>query len=146
MSNGISREKIFEIFSSQFPKLLPLVALPCADLGIVFFKMADGSRCNQFMEEVTNQGCPFSAILAALVLNEVLHHLDERFKMQAAVQYTTQGRIMDDNAGGERTRKATSVTVEQQCNMKMFISFCQSSIVLHLKLPFAEATSSKSIL
>ena len=56
MFNGLSREKIFEIISHKYLKLLSLVSMLYIDPGSVFFKMDDGERHNKSMKEGVNQG------------------------------------------------------------------------------------------
>ena len=83
MFNKISQETIFEVIESKFPELMPLVSMLYNKPGTVFYKMADGLWYNQLMEEGVNQGCPLSATLAAIVLNEVLVPIKTKLQARA---------------------------------------------------------------
>ncbi|KAL7523745.1 hypothetical protein ACHAXR_000310, partial [Thalassiosira sp. AJA248-18] len=100
MFNELSRDTVFDIITSKYPELLPLVRMLYAEPGTVFFRMADGTWNKQMMEEGANQGCPLSATLAALVLNEILLPLDDKLK-ERAKQRRLNGNMMDDGCGGE---------------------------------------------
>ncbi|KAL7524723.1 hypothetical protein ACHAXR_000688, partial [Thalassiosira sp. AJA248-18] len=96
----LSRDTVFEIITSKYPELLPLVRMLYAEPGTVFFRMADGTWNKQMMEECADQGCPLSATPAALVLNEILRPLDAKLKARAK-QRMDNGNAMDDGCGGE---------------------------------------------
>ncbi|KAL7533492.1 hypothetical protein ACHAXR_005267, partial [Thalassiosira sp. AJA248-18] len=100
MFNEVSREVVFDIIRDKFPHVLPLVDLLYCGPGTVFFKMADGTWNTQSVEEGLNQGCPLSAVLAALVLQEVVQPILNKLNRRAAARRRSRNRY-DDGAGGE---------------------------------------------
>ncbi|KAL7531480.1 hypothetical protein ACHAXR_004065, partial [Thalassiosira sp. AJA248-18] len=100
MFNEVSREVMFYIIRVKFPHVLPLVVLLYRDPGTVFFKMADGTLNTQTVEEGLNQGCLLSAVLAALVLQEVVQPILDKLNHRAATRRRQRNKY-DDGAGGE---------------------------------------------
>jgi hypothetical protein len=84
MFNEISREKIFEIITAHFPELLPLTSMLYNETGEVWLRMADGSWATIDMVEGTNQGCPLSSTLAAIVLHSVIASIADLLQQRAA--------------------------------------------------------------
>ncbi|KAL7532099.1 hypothetical protein ACHAWF_004011 [Thalassiosira exigua] len=105
MFNCVSRKEIFRIVRRELPELLPLVDLLYGQPGKVFFKMIDGRWHTQTAEEGTNQGCPLSSTLAALVLHEVIAPLTRKLDDRAAARLANQ-RGGDDGLGGRTDAKA----------------------------------------
>ena len=62
--------------------------------------MLDGNWYTQLMGEVVNQGCPLSATLVALVLNEILVPLNDKLKARSRARVVA-GDLGDDGMGGE---------------------------------------------
>ena len=100
MFNEISRDKIFQVIQAHYPGLMPFVDMLYSEPGSVFYKIADGNWYSHLMEEGVNQGCPLSATLAALVLNEILAPLTAKLKARAHIRYC-QNIGYDDEFGGE---------------------------------------------
>ena len=98
MFNLVSREKLLSVIADKFPELLPLAETFYADKGKVNLKYADGTWHRIMMEEGFNQGCPLSAIFAAIVLNEVLSELD-RLLTERAEERLRLGDKGDDGYG-----------------------------------------------
>ena len=67
----------------DFPELLPLAHLLYGGPGTVHHRWEDGSWCSIQMLEGVNQGCPLSAIFAALVLDRVLRPVDALLRQRA---------------------------------------------------------------
>jgi hypothetical protein len=86
MFNEISHESIFEIIEATFPELIPLTAMLYNEFGEVWLFMADGSWSMIEMLEGTNQGCPLSSTLAALVLHHVIAPIAELLHQRAATR------------------------------------------------------------
>jgi hypothetical protein len=99
MFNEISREKIFEIITAHFPELLPLTSMLYNETGEVWLRMADGSCATIDMVEGTNQGCPLSSTLAAIVLHSVIAPIADLLQQRAASRLA-QGNPGDDGFGG----------------------------------------------
>jgi hypothetical protein len=99
MFNEISREKIFEIIAEHFPELLPLTSMLYNETGEVWLRMADGSWTTIDMVEGTNQGCPLSSTLAAIVLHSVIAPIADLLQQRAAARLA-QGNPGDDGHGG----------------------------------------------
>ena len=84
MFNEVSRDEIRHIIQLYFPELLPLVSMLYNDPGEVWIRLADGSWATISMEEGTNQGCPLSSTLAALVLHSILEPITKLLHQRAA--------------------------------------------------------------
>ena len=64
--------------------------------------MTDGKWHTQEIAEGANQGCLLSAILATLILGQVLRPLDMEMKARARKRFlAVAGDTSDDGAGGE---------------------------------------------
>ena len=98
MFNNISREELRDIVDECFPELVPLVDLLYDTNGEVSFRWEDGSWRRITMIEGANQGCPLSAIFAALVLDRVIRPIDGQLKARAAARLA-DGDKGDDNHG-----------------------------------------------
>ncbi|KAL7531115.1 hypothetical protein ACHAWF_003634, partial [Thalassiosira exigua] len=105
MFNCVSCKEIFRIVRRELPELLPLVDLLYGRPGKVYFKMIDGRWHTQTAEEGTNQGCPLSSTLAALVLHEVIAPLTRKLDDRAAARLADK-RGGDDDLGGRTDAKA----------------------------------------
>ncbi|KAL7528024.1 hypothetical protein ACHAXR_002233, partial [Thalassiosira sp. AJA248-18] len=95
MFNEVSREVVFDIIRVKFPHVLPLVDLLYRDPGTVW-----NMEHTQTVEEGLNQGCPLSAVLAALVLQEVVQPILDKLNHRAATRRRRRNKY-DDGAGGE---------------------------------------------
>ena len=76
MFNNISQAELMNLLEIEFPELLPLALLLYGRPNKVHFKWHDGSWRQITMIEGVNQGCPFSAVLVALVLDRLIRPLD----------------------------------------------------------------------
>ena len=124
MFNELSREKIFEVVSTKYPELLPLVSMLYCTPGSVFFKMDDGQWHTESMKEGVNQGCPLSSTLAALILNEILVPLTAKLKARAK-ERLRNNNPGDDGLGGETDPMA-------------YIDDCGASVYVEDVWPFLE--------
>ena len=89
MFNSVLRQELFYIIEHiehSFPELLPMANLLYGDDGTVHHQWEDGSWKLIDMREGLNQGCPFSAVFAAMVLDRVLQPLNMELNERAADQ------------------------------------------------------------
>ena len=98
MFNNISRKELLDIVQECFPELVPMARLLYGLPGSVRFRWNDGSWKSINMLEGVNQGCPLSAIFAALVLDRVLRPLDTMLRQRAADRLAS-GDSGDDGFG-----------------------------------------------
>ena len=99
MFNEISREEIFAVVEEYFPELTHITSLFYAEDGEVWLRMQDGDWSTIAMEEGTNQGCPLSSTIAALVLHVVIQPIAIKLRDRAA-QRLRNGDPGDDGLGG----------------------------------------------
>eukprot|EP00956_Cyclotella_meneghiniana_P015018 scaffold22773_cov35-Cyclotella_meneghiniana.AAC.1 len=99
MFNEVSRDEILHIVHTFFPELLPLVTMLYNDAGDVWIRLEDGTWATIAMEEGTNQGCPLSSTLAALVLHSILAPITQLLHQRAAERLAA-GDPGDDGLGG----------------------------------------------
>eukprot|EP00957_Ditylum_brightwellii_P040052 3030847-Ditylum_brightwellii.AAC.1 len=73
----MSRTKLRKIFHSKFPHLVPLFDILYCKANKVYFHPSDGTLDLIYQVEGYAQGCPLSAVFAALVLGELLQDIDK---------------------------------------------------------------------
>ena len=84
MFNSVSRQELFSVIEKFFPELLPMAHLLFGDNGTFHHRWEDGNWKSIDMREELNQGCPFSAIFADMVLDRVLRPLNMELNERAA--------------------------------------------------------------
>ena len=97
MFNAISRHKLREIVREEFPRLTAFVDCLYEEQGKSIVKMDDGEWEEIPVCEGFSQGCPLSPILAAIVLNHILKHVDSVLTRRASTRSKSQS---DDGTGG----------------------------------------------
>jgi len=97
MFNEISRHKLREIVSEEFPQLIAFVDSLYKEPGSANVKLADGSWDCISVCEGFSQGCPLSPILAAIVLNHILKQVDNKLRARASRR---KKKDSDDGLGG----------------------------------------------
>lgn len=100
MFNAISRHKLREIVQEEFPRLTAFVDCLYEEQGKSMVKMDDGSWEEIPVCEVFSQGCPLCPILAAIVLNHILKHVDSVLQARSSTCSKSQS---DDGMGGLAT-------------------------------------------
>ena len=98
MFNSVYREAMTESIRVSFPELLPLAHLLYGAPGSVHHRWEDGSWKVIEMVEGVNQGCPLSALFAALVLDRVIRPLDGMLR-ERAQERVANGDYGDDGQG-----------------------------------------------
>ena len=84
MFNEISRERALDILHTHFPQLSHIANILLSEPTTCHYMEPDG-RWSQFQqEEGLLQGCPFSPVLAALILNIIIKELDGKLRSRAA--------------------------------------------------------------
>eukprot|EP00957_Ditylum_brightwellii_P020399 1538452-Ditylum_brightwellii.AAC.1 len=73
----MSRKKLRNILHSKFPHLVPLFDSLYCKANKVYFRHSDGTLDLIYQVEGYAQGCPLSAVFAALVLGELLLDIDK---------------------------------------------------------------------
>ncbi len=97
MFNAISRHKLREIVTEEFPKLKSFVDSLYAEEGQSCVKLDDGTWESIPVKEGFSQGCPLSPILAAVVLNYILKKVDAKLRTLSSARSKPKS---DDNLGG----------------------------------------------
>ena len=99
MFNEISRERALDILHTHFPQLSHIANILLSEPTTCHYMEPNG-RWSQFQqEEGLPQGCPFSPVLAALVLNILIKELDLKLRSRAAKRKQNK-TLLDDNEGG----------------------------------------------
>jgi hypothetical protein len=98
MFNSISREKLLQLINKRYPSLSPFAETLYAEPGYSIVKRSDGTWTIIPVTEGFSQGCPFSPIFAAIVLNEILTELQDLLNSLAS-QRLELGIKGDDNKG-----------------------------------------------
>jgi len=99
MFNAMSRQKLRQILERDFPELSPLADMLYKEAGHQMVRKADGTWVAIPVEEGFSQGCPFSPIFAAIVLNHILRKV-HRDLMLKAVKRMADNNPHDDGMGG----------------------------------------------
>ena len=84
MFNAVSRQKLREIISTQFPALEGFFDCLYATLGTTLLRCDDGNWIEIPVQQGFSQGCPLSLVLAAIVLNKILVEVDQTMKQAAS--------------------------------------------------------------
>ena len=99
MFNEISRTKAMEIIDEHFTHLSAYTKLLLNEPTQCWYLLPDGNWNFFHQEEGLPQGCPFSPVFAALVLNTIIKPIDKQLR-QRAHQTKLKGNPGDDNNGG----------------------------------------------
>ena len=99
MFNEISRERALEIIDTHFPQLSHLAHLLLSEPTACWYMTPNGEWKYFNQKEGLPQGCPFSPILAALVLNLIITKLDVKLRARAAKRKQILVPL-DDKEGG----------------------------------------------
>ena len=102
MFNAVSRQKLREIVSIDFPELLPLADCLYDGPGKTVVKRSDGTWEAIPVREGFSQGCPLSPIFAAIVLKRILTkiHRDLMVRVQERLS-EDMPKFLDDGRGGQ---------------------------------------------
>ena len=99
MFNEIPRERALDIINTHFPQLSQLANILLSEPTACWYMTPNGKWKYFHQEEGLPQGCPFSAILAALVLNIIIKTLDVKLRQRAAKRKQND-MLLDDKEGG----------------------------------------------
>ena len=99
MFNAVSRQRLREIIRKHFPLLTTFIEFIYGHDFDMYLRDADGIWRTIPVQEGFTQGCPLSPILAAIVLKDVLSHLDSDLRARARARLQ-QGNPGDDGHGG----------------------------------------------
>ena len=99
MFNSVSRERLREIISSEFPALESFADLIYDGEGETFVKLENGDWSIIPVCEGFSQGCPASPVFAALVLNTIIRKIYPELEARAR-QRLANGDKGDDGLGG----------------------------------------------
>lgn len=98
MFNEVSRSELLHLINDYYPELIPIAQLLYGSESTVHFRWEDGSWRTISMTDGLHQGCPLSAIFAALVLSRVLAPIDNKLRARAAARVAA-GDAGDDGMG-----------------------------------------------
>ena len=84
MFNKISRERALDIINTHFPQLSQIANTLLAKPTTCHYMEPNGEWSHFQQGEGLPQGCPFSPVLAALVLNIIIKNLDKQIRARAA--------------------------------------------------------------
>ena len=99
MFNEIPRERALDIINKHFPNISNLANLLLSEPTTCLYQDPDGEWKSFQQEEGLPQGCPFSPVLAALVLNTIITKLDVLLRERARLRKLKK-ILLDDNEGG----------------------------------------------
>ena len=99
MFNEISRERAIEIISTHFPHLTHTVNLLLSDPTTCWYLTPSGEWKSSQQKEGLPQGCPFSPVLATLVLHIIISKLDKKLRARAIAR-KIKHILLDDKEGG----------------------------------------------
>ena len=86
MFNEVSRQKATEIIRRHFPHLSNYTELLLNDPTQCWYLLPDGEWDFFCQEEGLPQGCPFSPVFAALVLNTIIKSIDKLLRHLAKIR------------------------------------------------------------
>jgi len=98
MFNSVSMVRAREIILQKFPHLLPLFDILYFHESKCWYRNEKGERNSFARMEGSSQGCPFAALLACLVLHDVLAPIHIQLQQRAKNRKQSQGP--DDDGQG----------------------------------------------
>ena len=99
MFNAVSRQKCRQIIASEFPELQDFIDMLYLEEGTTRVRKDDGTWETIPVREGFSQGCPASPFFAALVLNYILHKVNNDL-MKLATNRKRNNHNLDDDRGG----------------------------------------------
>jgi hypothetical protein len=99
MFNEVSRQKAMEIIDTHFKHLSPYTKLLLQDPTQCWYLLPDGNWSFFTQNEGLPQGCLFSPVFAALVLNTIIKPIDKKLRARAN-ERKLNGNLGDDKKGG----------------------------------------------
>jgi len=98
MFNSISMVRARELIHAHLPHLLPLFDILYFHPSHCWYRDCNGERHSFMRQEGSSQGCPFAALLACLVMNDVIKPLNHTLSRRAA-ERKRRGNAGDDGLG-----------------------------------------------
>jgi len=98
MFNNVSMTRAREIIHAQFPHLLPLFDILYYDDSRCYYRDELGNRHFFLRREGASQGCPFAALLACLILHDVITPINLELQQRAKIRKDTR-MPSDDSLG-----------------------------------------------
>ena len=99
MFNAVSREKLRQVISEQFPELEAFADLLYEEQGHTVIKHSDGSWEWIPVQEGFSQGCPLSPVFVGIVLHHITSKINNILQKRVTKR-VRKGNLMDDNKGG----------------------------------------------
>ena len=99
MFNAVSRQKCRQIIASEFPELQDFIDMLYLEEGTTLVRKDDSTWESIPVKEGFSQGCPASPLFAALVLNYILHKVNNDL-IKLATNRMRNNESLDDGHGG----------------------------------------------
>jgi len=100
MFNSISMARARELIYLHFPFLLPLFDALYFYPSKCWYRDEQGNRASFDRQEGSSQGCPFAALLACLVMHDIVAPLNKELQARA-LQRKQNGMLDDDGMGSQ---------------------------------------------
>jgi len=98
MFNSVSMVRARELIYKEFPHLLPLFDMLYFNETRCYYRDTAGDRHFFLRHEGSSQGCPFAALLACLILHDVLTPIDKQLQRRAQARKIAH-QTSDDSFG-----------------------------------------------